>query len=142
MTQITVVCAGVKQKVSAVSLGVKDTGSGLKDALSSMHSTESASLIQSRDHHQMASALMAEAFSLAPRQTLPLRLRRRGSRACPARHGARPAPRLSRRVLAGQRLTTATAALRKASELFKHLLCTVLYDILTQGSQRANHDVW
>ena len=31
------VCAGAKQKVSAVSLGVKDTGSGLKDTLSSMH---------------------------------------------------------------------------------------------------------
>ena len=31
------VCAGAKQKVSAVSLGVKDTGSGLKDVLSSMH---------------------------------------------------------------------------------------------------------
>ena len=34
-------------------------------------------------------------WSAAPRQTLPLRLRRRGSRACPARHGARPAPRLA-----------------------------------------------
>ena len=31
-----------------------------------------------------------EAFCSARRQTLPLRLRRRGSWACPARHGARP----------------------------------------------------
>ena len=52
-----------------------------------------------------------------PRQTLPLRLRRRGSRACPARHGTRPAPRLAGpsrptlgpSALAGQRLAVATA---------------------------------
>ena len=75
----------------------------------------------------MASALMAETFCSAPRQTLPLRLRRRGSRACPARHGARPAPRLAGpsrptlgpSALAGRRLATAVAGLRKASELFK-----------------------
>ena len=76
----------------------------------------------------MASALISETFCSAPRQTLPFRLRRRGSRACPARHGARPTPRLAGpsrptlgpSALAGRRLAAATAGLRKASELFKH----------------------
>ena len=75
----------------------------------------------------MAYGPSAEAFCSAPRQTLPLRLRRRGSRACPARHGARPAPRLAGpsrptlgpSALAGRRLAAATAGLRKASEPFK-----------------------
>ena len=35
------------------------------------------------------------ALSRPPRQTLPFRLWRRGSRTCPARHGACPAPRLA-----------------------------------------------
>ena len=63
---------------------------------------------------------------------LPFRLRRRGSRARPARHGASPGaerlagpsrPTLGPSALAGRRLATATAGLRKASELFK-LSCT------------------
>ena len=51
-----------------------------------------------------------------------------GSRACPARHGTRPAPRLAGpsrptlgpSALAGRRLAAAVAGLRKASERFKH----------------------
>ena len=41
-------------------------------------------------------AVQGEGYSSARRQTLPFHLRRRGSRACPARHGARSArPRLA-----------------------------------------------
>ena len=72
--------------------------------------------------------VQAACYGQPPRQTLPFRLRRRGSRACPARHGARPTPRLAGpsrptlgpSALAGRRLAAATAGLRKASELFKH----------------------
>ena len=67
-------------------------------------------------------------FCLRRRQTLPSGLRRRGRKACPSRHGARPALRLAcpsrptmrPSALPGRRLATAVAGLRKASELFKH----------------------
>ena len=72
-----------------------------------------------------------------------MRLRRRGSRACPARHGARPAPRLSGpsrptlgpSALAGRRLAAATAGLRKASELFKHSCATYTHATRNQPLQ-------
>ena len=55
-------------------------------------------------------------------------LRRRGRKACPSLHGARPTLRLAcpsrptmrPSALPGRRLATAVAGLRKASELFKH----------------------
>ena len=83
--------------------------------------------------------VQAACYGQPPRQTLPLRLRRRGSRACPARHGARPTgrrglqghrgmhrgrPCLGPSALVGRRLAAATAGLRKASELFAQS-CTI-----------------
>ena len=92
--------------------------------------------------------VQAACFGQPPRQTLPLRLRRRGSRACPARHGARPAPRLAGpsrstlgpSALAGRRLAGATAGLRKASELFRHIRhVSPISDILMQRAIHVLH---
>ena len=103
-------------------------------------------------------SMLWSAAATSDKHCLFFRLRRRDSRACPARHGARPAPRLVQGhrgrpwslVLApcgshhasachlrpGRRPRRACGIMRKASELFAHS-CVRYYSIYSRTATRA-----